>query len=97
MMNKFLVLFQELKAEYGIEDNDTKAQELEKFLGAQSLESNKPILTEAGLNILEFLQNCDSESLKAKDIADGMDLPSRKVSGSMTIKASSLFFLTLPT
>lgn len=80
-MNKYLILFQELEAEYGIENN-AKAQELEKFLGAQE-SSNKPILTDSGLAILEFLQSSEKTNWKAKDIAEGMDLPSRKVSGSM--------------
>lgn len=44
---------------------------------------NKPLLTETGLQILEYLQGSDSKSLKAKDIADGMGISSRKVSGSI--------------
>ena len=80
-MNKYLIIFEELKARYGIE-NDTEADELEKFLGSQGTE-DRPILTEAGIAILEYLQKSDKASLKAKDIAEGMDLPSRKVSGSM--------------
>lgn len=44
---------------------------------------DKPLLTETGLQILEYLQKCDSKSLKARDIADGMEMSSRKISGSM--------------
>lgn len=46
---------------------------------------DKPLLTETGLQILEYLQGSDSKSLKAKDIADGMGMgiSSRKVSGSI--------------
>lgn len=44
---------------------------------------SKPLLTETGLQILEYLQNCNTRSLKAKDIAEGMEVSSRKVSGSM--------------
>lgn len=44
---------------------------------------DKPLLTEIGLQILEYLQGSDSKSLKAKDIADGMGISSRKVSGSI--------------
>lgn len=80
-MNKYLQMFQELKTEYGIKD-DTRVQELEQFLGGQSSE-DKPVLTEAGLAILQYLQSSDKTSLKAKDIAEGMELPSHKVSGSM--------------
>ena len=35
---------------------------------------DKPLLTETGLQILEYLQGSDSKSLKAKDIADGMGI-----------------------
>lgn len=43
----------------------------------------KPILTEDGLSILEYLQTCDATNLKAKDIANGMVVSSRKVSGAI--------------
>lgn len=43
----------------------------------------KPIFTESGLAILEYLQSCDATSWKAKDIADGMVISSRKISGAI--------------
>lgn len=43
----------------------------------------KPMFTESGLAILEYLQSCDATSWKAKDIADGMVIPSRKISGAI--------------
>lgn len=43
----------------------------------------KPMFTESGLSILEYLQTCDAKSLKAKDIADGMVISSRQVSGAI--------------
>lgn len=43
----------------------------------------KPMFTDSGLEIFEYLQNCDAKSLKAKDIADGMGISSRKVSGAI--------------
>lgn len=43
----------------------------------------KPMFTESGLQILEYLQSCDTTNLKAKDIADGMQVSSRKISGSI--------------
>ena len=43
----------------------------------------KPMFTESGLSILEYLQTCDATNLKAKDIADGMVISSRKVSGAI--------------
>lgn len=46
-------------------------------------QSNKPLLTEIGIQILEYLQKCGIKDLKARDIAEGMEVPSRKISGSM--------------
>ena len=40
------------------------------LLAQQGME--KPMFTESGLSILEYLQTCDTTNLKAKDIADGM-------------------------
>lgn len=44
---------------------------------------DKLMFTDSGLEIFEYLQNCDAKSLKAKDIADGMGISSRKVSGAI--------------
>ena len=38
---------------------------------------DKPLFTETGFQILEYLQNSNAKSLKAKDIADGMEISSR--------------------
>lgn len=43
----------------------------------------KPMFTESGLSILEYLQTCDAKNLKARDIADGMVISSRQVSGAI--------------
>ena len=43
----------------------------------------KPMFTESVLPILEYLQSCDATSWKAKDIADGMVISSRKISGAI--------------
>ena len=43
----------------------------------------KPMFTESGLAILEYLRSCDATSWKAKDIADGMVISSRKISGAI--------------
>ena len=45
--------------------------------------ADKPLFTETGLQILEYLQSCDAKNLKAKDIAEGMESSSRKVGGAM--------------
>lgn len=46
-------------------------------------DTEKPMFTESGLAILEYLQSCDVTSWKAKDIADGMVISSRKISGAI--------------
>ncbi len=81
-MNKYLEIFNQLRAQYGIEDGDALANELSDFLEAQGINS-KPEITEAGIQILEYMQNCDKTTLRSKDIADGMGVSSRKVSGSI--------------
>ena len=43
----------------------------------------KPMFTQAGLEILEYLQGSSKTSHKAKDIADDMGVSSRKVSGAI--------------
>lgn len=43
----------------------------------------KSMFTEIGFQILEYLQSCDAKSIKAKDIAVGMNIASRQVSGSI--------------
>jgi Mn-dependent DtxR family transcriptional regulator len=44
---------------------------------------DKPILTENGKLVLEYMQSCGSPMMKAKDIAEGLFISSRTVSGSM--------------
>lgn len=46
-------------------------------------EVEKPLFTENGLLIFKYLRNCDAKSLKARDIADGMQISSRVVSGAV--------------
>ena len=83
-MDKYLKIFEQIMQDYGIEDDDTGAMELLSFLQAQaSSTSNKPKFTDIGLEILGYLQASDTKNNKAKDIAEGMDLPSRKISGAM--------------
>ncbi len=44
---------------------------------------SKPLFTEIGLEILKYLQSCGVKRIKAKEIAEGMDTTSRKVSGGI--------------
>ena len=44
---------------------------------------DKPLFTDMGLQILEYIQASEAKNHTAKDIATGMDISSRRVSGAM--------------
>ena len=80
---KYIELFKTLCINYNISLSDEPiAKEIMDFLETQEINS-KPELTETGLEILKYLQNNDKTSQKAKDIADGMEISARKISGSI--------------
>ena len=82
-MNKYFDIFDSLIVKYQIEE-DQDVNDLRDFLFAMSSPANsKPAFTEIGLEILEYLQQGHEKNNKAKDIADGMNLPSKKISGAM--------------
>jgi predicted transcriptional regulator len=82
-MNKYLNIFEQIIADYGVEE-DEDVKDLHSFLAAMtSTTSNKPAFTEIGLDILAYLQQGHEKNNKAKDIAEGMNLPSKKISGAM--------------
>ena len=45
--------------------------------------NEKPVLTDNGKLVLKYLQNAEPGIYKAKDIADGLFVSSRNVSGAM--------------
>ena len=47
------------------------------------IKDDKPIITDNGKVILDYMQKTDVPMMKAKDIADGLLISSRKVSGSL--------------
>lgn len=83
---KFLEYFDGLLEKAG-ENFDDLPQDVRDFYtvlqNSQDGETEKPTLTSTGLLVLEFLQQSEERSFKAKDIAEGSGLPSRKVSGAM--------------
>lgn len=82
-MNRYLSIFEQLLADYAIE-SDEEIEELHSFLSAlDSKVSNKPAFSEIGLQIVEYMQQGHEKNNKAKDIAEGMNLPSKKISGAM--------------
>ncbi len=53
------------------------------YIYCKPYKEEKPLFTDTGIQILKYLQECQIEKLKAKDIAEGMEITSRKVSGAM--------------
>ena len=59
-------------------------KEVKEQLETQSQNfKEKPLFTESGLQILEYLQGSDPSKMKASDIAQGLGVNSRKVSGAI--------------
>lgn len=81
---EFLNFFDELVNKSQPLSIPVNVQEFYDMLKASNVKVEKPAFTELGLSILEYLQKSDVKSLKAKDIAEGMNIPSKKVSGAMT-------------
>lgn len=83
---KFLEYFDGLLKKAG-EEFEVLPQDVRDFYmvlqNSQDNESEKPVFTPTGLLVLEFLQQSELRSFKAKDIAEGAMLPSRTVSGAM--------------
>jgi DNA-binding MarR family transcriptional regulator len=83
-VKSFLDYFDMIDEAYGGGPMPDDAKEfLESLRQQQEKEENKPLFTETGLQILEYLQSYGEDKLKAKDIADGMEMSSRKISGSI--------------
>lgn len=62
---------------------ETLTEYWEKFKGSAG-DKEKPMFTENGKKILMFMQeNQDTQTWKAKDIAEGLFIASRTVSGSI--------------
>lgn len=82
--DEFLKFFDELVSKNQPLSIPVNVQEFYDMLKASDLKTEKPAFTETGLAILTYLQNSDIKPSKAKDIAEGMNMPSKKVSGAMT-------------
>lgn len=85
-MNKceiFLDFFDEMQKHLDWEIPEEVQEFYDILKGSKDNFSNKPIFTESGLEILSYMQKVNLKSYKAKEIAEGMMISSRKVSGSM--------------
>lgn len=53
-------------------------------LTTAAAESEKPALTEKGAEVLKYIRTINSTMFKSKDVAEGMGVASRSISGTMT-------------
>lgn len=81
----FLKYFNSLLEKANISFNEMPEDVQDFYMALQTSkgESDKITFTPIGIQILEFMQQSTLKSFKAKDIADGTSLPSRKASGAM--------------
>lgn len=83
---KFLEFFDDLiqNSKYPIELPEDVKEFYDMLKSSQEKFTDRPEFTENGLLVLEYMKNnLDIKSMKAKDIADGIGLPSRRISGAM--------------
>ena len=77
-INKLMDASPEIVEKYMTED----VKEYLNFLAENSIDS-KPEITDNGKVILAYLQEREVSMLKARDIAEGLSISSRSISGSM--------------
>lgn len=83
---KFLEFFDDLiqNSKYPIEMPEDVKEFYDILKSSQEKFTDKPEFTENGLIILEYMiENQNLKSMKARDIAEGINVPSRNVSGAM--------------
>lgn len=80
---KFLEFFDEMVKTNNVVIPEEVKEFRDMLAASQENFTDKPAFTEIGLTILEYLQSCGIKSIKAREIADGIDVSSRKVSGAM--------------
>ena len=83
---KFLEFFDDLiqNSKYPIELPEDVKEFYDMLKSSQEKFTDRPEFTENGLLVLEYMKNnLDVKSMKARDIADGVGLPSRRISGAM--------------
>lgn len=84
MKNEFVNFINELIKANEELANSLMTPAIESYLSSLQEQEEKPELTDNGKLILEYLQRYDMGTLhKAKDIADGLFISSRSVSGAM--------------
>ncbi len=64
--------------------NDLMTENIQSYIDMLSgQKSDKPVLTENGAKVLKYLQNSSLPMFKAKEVAEGMGITSRGVSGTL--------------
>lgn len=80
--SEFIAYVENLIKENPVEMSQNVKIYWEAFKGSNEVE--KPLLTDNGKIVLKYMQdNLDIEMFKAKDVADGIGISSRTVSGAM--------------
>lgn len=83
---KFLEFFDDLiqNSKYPIELPEDVKEFYDILKSSQEKFTDRPEFTKNGLVILEYMiENQDKKTMKARDIAEGINAPSRNVSGAM--------------
>lgn len=90
---EFLKFFDELlvKCDPPIEMSEN-VKEVYEMLKNLDLKSEKPIVTELGLQIINYMQNNEIKSFKAKEIAEQMGISSKRISGAMNKLVNDGYF-----
>ena len=81
----FIELFDWLvtNCKYPVELTEDIKEVKEQLIMQSQNQKEKPLVTETGLKILEFLQSSDVNKMKASEIAEGMEVSTRKISGAI--------------
>lgn len=56
---------------------------IKSYIAILSEQKEKPVITDGGKLVLKYLQSIPTAPYKAKEIAEGMYIPSRSVSGTL--------------
>lgn len=84
MKQEFLNFLNELMAANPTLVKEKMTDNIQSFIDAlQDTSVDKPEVTESGKPILAYMQKSDMNMLKAKDIANALEVSSRVVSGSL--------------
>lgn len=78
---EFLEFWNELVSKPGVEVPPNVQAYIDALSNVGSIE--KPLFTDSGKNILIYLQSAPTAMYKARDIAEGMGVTSKGVSGAM--------------